>query len=493
MIGKIMEPRGTRVDRLIYYLFGPGRREEHTDPHIVAGWKHPALIEPPLRPGGGRDFTDLIALLKNPHESIGKWGFRRPVWHLAMRTAPGDKTLSDDAWAQIAWDVMTRTGLCPPGQEDDAVRWIAVRHGQDHIHLVAMLARQDRRRVRLDFEKLRVRDARLAAEERYGLRRTSPGNRTAPKCPSRAETEKAARQGRPEPARVTLRRMVITAAAGARSDTEFLDRLASAGAQVRIRLSVTRPGQVTGYSVSLPSDTASDGNAVWYGGGKLAADLSWPRLRQRWTGPAPGRNEQFTPAERMAIWEHAARTASEATARIQQITRTDPADATDAAWAAGDLLHVAAAALGSKALHQAADAFERAARPPYARIPAPTPAGTSLRRAARLISAYSYVSGDRTLHPVILLTRFAALAEALAVLHQSQQRADQAASALGTARDLHAAATAYGSIRTPARNAAALAADSFPRIARPSTDAPAEPGVPRPAPSPLRPAPRRGT
>ena len=66
-----------------------------------------------------------------------------------MRAAPGTRLLSDDEWAQIARDVMNRTGLSRYGEEDDGVRWIAVRHGEDHIHIVAMLARQDRRRVRL--------------------------------------------------------------------------------------------------------------------------------------------------------------------------------------------------------------------------------------------------------------------------------------------------------------------------------------------------------
>ena len=37
MIGVIHEPRGERVAGLIYYLYGPGRHEEHTDPHIVHG------------------------------------------------------------------------------------------------------------------------------------------------------------------------------------------------------------------------------------------------------------------------------------------------------------------------------------------------------------------------------------------------------------------------------------------------------------------------
>ena len=50
------------------------------------------------------------------------------MWHCSLRAAPGDKLLSDDEWAQIAHDVMHRTGLSRYGEEDDAVRWVAVRH-----------------------------------------------------------------------------------------------------------------------------------------------------------------------------------------------------------------------------------------------------------------------------------------------------------------------------------------------------------------------------
>ena len=198
--------------------------------------------------------------------------------------------LSDGEWAQIADDVMHRTGLCPRGEEDEAVRWIAIRHGADHIHLVAMLARQDRTRPRIANERYRVRDACLAAEQRYGLRSTAPADRTAARPPSRAETGKAARHGRSEPPRITLRRHVATAAAAAASDHEFFARLDQAGILVRLRYSVTNPGQVTGYAVALPDDSTRNGEPVWYGGGKLAADLSWPRLAQRWTRPARRRD-----------------------------------------------------------------------------------------------------------------------------------------------------------------------------------------------------------
>ena len=96
MIGKISTPRGEHVEPLLYYLFGPGRHEEHTDPHIVAGWRHPASLEPALRPDGKRDFARLTGLLKQPQAALGERGYAQPVWHCSMRAAPDDRMLSDD-------------------------------------------------------------------------------------------------------------------------------------------------------------------------------------------------------------------------------------------------------------------------------------------------------------------------------------------------------------------------------------------------------------
>ena len=499
MIGKIC-PRGQDVAGLIRYLYGPGRREEHTDPHIIAGYRPPADLEPPLRADGGRDFRRLAGLLRLPHDALGKWGYATPVWHCSMRAAPDDRLLSDAEWAGIARDVMHRTGLCPAGQEDDAVRWIAIRHGPDHIHLVAMLARQDRTRPRIVNERYRVRDACIAAERRYGLRSTAPADRTAARRPTRAETGKAARHGRSEPPRTTLRRHVATAAASAASAEEFFARLDQAGIPVRLRYSTRNPGQVTGYAVALPGDTARNGEPVWYGGGKLAADLSWPRLQQRWTRPARP-DSALTPDEADALWEYAARTAADAAARIRHYTATgNPAAAADAASAAADTLHTAAAALGSRTLRRAADDYDRAARQPWGRIPVPTPVGNQLRHAARLISAYAYLTGDRALTPVVLLVRLAALVEAVAKLRESQQRAAQAAAALRAARHLRTATRLPGRPAVPTTppapkpsrphpdTVAGLAQLSFPSPARPRRPAPGKPGPgPHQPPPPRRP------
>ena len=498
MIGKISVPRGEHVGPLLYYLFGPGRHEEHTDPHIAAGWRHPAALEPPLRADGRRDFTKLTGLLLQPQAAMRGHGHARPVWHCAMRAAPEDRLLSDDEWASIAHEVMHRTGLSPYGQEDEAVRWIAVRHGDDHIHIVAMLARQDGGKPSLNWERYKVRAACIATEQRYGLRSTAPADRTAARRPTRAENEKAARRGLDEAPRVTLRRQVTTTAASAGSEDEFFNRLNRVGVLVRKRFSVKDPGQVTGYSVALPGDITKDGGPVWYGGGKLAPDLSWPKLRQRWTPPraTPSHpHPNLTAEERNAVWERATRTAADAAAQIRNLAWSDPAAAADAAWATSDTLHVAAAVLGSRILRHAADAYDRAARSPYGRIPPPTPAGNELRQAARLLSAFAYMTGDRSLTPIVLITKLAALAEAVAELRESQRHVAQAAAARAAAERLYAAARP--AVAPPPRSAphastaARLAALSFP----PTTHgrqppAPRQPGPDQGGARPSSPRPR---
>ena len=154
----------------------------------------------------------------------------------------------------------TAPAWLPYGQEDEAVRWVAVRHGDDHIHMVAMLARQDGGKPSLSWERYKVRAACRAAEQRFGLRPTAPADHTAARRPSRAENEKAARRGLQEAPRITLRRQVTTAAAAAGSEGEFFACLDQAGMLVRKRFGVKNPGEVTGYAVALPGDTTRTAN-----------------------------------------------------------------------------------------------------------------------------------------------------------------------------------------------------------------------------------------
>ncbi len=204
-----------------------------------------------------------------------------------LRAAPQDADLSDDVWYDIAARVMDRTGLSMRGREHEGVRWIAVHHGDNHVHIVATLARQDGRRASVNNLYWRIGEALRDVEREYGLRVLNR-DKTADKAPAQAEMAKAGRAGRSETARAKLRRIVQPAAAAARTDSEFFAAIEARGALVRPRPSTTHPGEITGYSVALPGDTTADGRSgrrpVWYGGGKLASDLTLPRLRQRWAG-----------------------------------------------------------------------------------------------------------------------------------------------------------------------------------------------------------------
>jgi hypothetical protein len=365
---------------------------------------------------------------------------------------------------------------------------------------VAVLARQDGTRPRFWNDYYRVGEACRAAERRFGLRRTAPRDRTAGSRPTRAESEKARRQGRSEPPRITLRRMVSTAAAASSGEQEFFARLQQAGVVVRKRFSTRNPGQVTGYAVGLPTDTAGSGGPVWYSGGKLAPDLTLPKLRHRWdsqtTGPAEGPAAPLTPAERAAIWDHVTRTAAAATEQIRQLSVTDPGLAADAAWAAADTFRAAASALGSRVLRQAADSYARAARAPYGRIPHRTPAGDGLRRAARLLSLAAPATGDPVLAQIALIVRLIALAQAVADLRAVQRHAAQATAARVAAGRLHIARCAYGPRPAPQRAQervpAAVAGEAFPfsirdvlarEAATAHTRAPASPRRASPAPA----------
>ncbi|GAA4351998.1 relaxase/mobilization nuclease domain-containing protein [Angustibacter luteus] len=274
MIGKVV--RGAHAGGLLRYLYGPGRANEHTDPHLVAAWDGRTRR---LEPHG--QFGPLTGLLEQPLRTGSRLP-EQPVWHCSLRTAPSDRRLTDDEWAAVARDVVHRTGFARRDEEDSGCRWVAVRHADDHIHVVVTLARQDGRRVSTSNDYYRLGEACRRAEREYGLLVTPPRDRTADKRPTRAETEKTARQGESVPARMQLLREVRVAAAAAADPEDFLQRLSGAGLLVRPRRSQNTQGQITGYSVALPGHRTAAGHPVWYGGSKLATDLSWTKLSSVW-------------------------------------------------------------------------------------------------------------------------------------------------------------------------------------------------------------------
>ncbi len=113
---------------------------------------------------------------------------------------------------------------------------------------------------------------------------------------TRAEIERATRDGRPEAVRTTLARLVREARTTSVDEGEFVRRLRLSGVVVRPRWgaggSLDGTEAVVGYSVGL----GGKGETVWFGGGRLGSDLSLPQLRQFW---------EATPAETAAaadVW-----------------------------------------------------------------------------------------------------------------------------------------------------------------------------------------------
>jgi hypothetical protein len=430
--------RGTRVGGLIRYLYGPGRREEHVNPRLVAAWDGAgglARLEPAVGPNGKLDIRGLVDLLEQPVRA-GRNAPRRPVWHCSVRNHATDRTLTDQQWAHIAREMVAGAGLALHGDER-AVRWIAVRHADDHIHIVATLVRQDRRTEWGRNDRWRCQVAARDLEERYGLYRVGPADRTAATRSHRVEVNKARRTGRREAPRDELRREVRFAAAAAASSDEFLGLLHFAGLQVRLRHSSTNPDEVTGYAVALAGDTTAAGQPVWYGGGRLAPDLTLPQLRNRWNETRAG--ESAPPPEQQArLYEQAAEQVRAAAEDIRRHANADPGVASAAAYAAADVLTVTARLVeGDRRgpLHRAAEAIDRATREPYRRPLPRTSRAEALRSMSRLLRLVGRLSDNEALFDVLrLIVNLSLLADALADLRDMQQRRHQARAARTAAR-----------------------------------------------------------
>ncbi|MFJ6015380.1 relaxase/mobilization nuclease domain-containing protein [Streptomyces sp. NPDC092952] len=369
--------QGPNTVRLLAYLYGPGRREEHTDPHLVASFDG-------LAPDPGRDpsttLADLAQLLDEPLHLLGEDA--RPtshVWHTSVRAAPGDRTLTDTEWADIARRVIAATGIDPG--DGAGCRWAAVRHADDHIHLIATLVREDGRRPDHHRSAKRAQTECRQIEVDYDLHRVAAGDGTAAKRPTSAERHKADRLGRQRTPREELREAVRRSAAGAASKEEFFDRLASAGLLVRRRIAPS--GDTLGYTVALPDDRNGKGEPVFYSGSKLAPDLSLPRIRERWStsaeAPSPEPSQPWVTGPASAR----RRTTTAAWQALLVIDHGDDGVIAAQIAAAGEALDALAKTSAAHTRHElqaAAAAFERASR---SHVRAARGHDHALRRAAR--------------------------------------------------------------------------------------------------------------
>lgn len=294
MIVKCSPQRSGHPGRLVNYLFGPGKAHEHRDHHTVAGSVH--------YPGAGPEIrTQVTADLQMPKLLWPQVDFTGGhIYHFSLAIGADEGQLPDSKWEQITHEYMQGMKLEDPTKAP--VRWTAVRHGlskegNDHIHGVVNLIREDGTKVSVWQDQKRAQKVVAQIEQRHGLKvlqaRLAPVG--AGSVPYTEKEVKVAREGGRPVDRVELERHVRAAATAAPTEAQFVSLLRQSGVQVRPY--PPRSGPVTGYSVAL---VGPDGQRLcrFYAGGELARDLTLPRIRGLWPdagGSAGAALDQWRP------------------------------------------------------------------------------------------------------------------------------------------------------------------------------------------------------
>jgi hypothetical protein len=277
---------GWRPAGLLAYLLGPGTAEVHQTPRVIASWDGLDAEWQPASTGPGEydlALGPLITALHAPAIAAGlptqapaENGKRGYVWHCSARVAATDRILADGEWARIARELLDGAGIAERG-DAGGPRWVAVRHADDHIHIAAVLVRQDTARrfwPHHDYPKLRAAARRI--EQRLGLTVTAAPDGTAAPRPSRGEVEKAGREGL-VPARVELRRAAQQAAVAAIDVDGFVTYLQEHGYRVELRRAPS--GDLLGYKLARPGDLTAAATA-------LGEHTVRPQPRRRRSGTA---------------------------------------------------------------------------------------------------------------------------------------------------------------------------------------------------------------
>ncbi|MFE2106571.1 relaxase/mobilization nuclease domain-containing protein [Kitasatospora sp. NPDC059463] len=436
MIPSIKDP-GANTRGLLAYLYGPGRHDEHTDPHIVASFSPLGLRDP------GRDpeatLTRLGQILDEP-VNLRNSGFGKKVtdhvWHCPVRAAPGDRYLSDAEWGEIARRIVHAAGIAPDG-DPHGCRWIAVRHADDHIHILATTVREDGRRPKLHGSGKRAQAEARAIEKELGLHQVQPGDRTGERRPTQAEMHKAERLGWQQTSRDWLRDRIRDAIPHASNVEELLAYLQAGGVEVKIRRLPS--GDLQGYAVGRPGDANAKGEQIYIPGGKLAPDLSLPKLQARLATSTPEEHPTARRNRPTTSWQRTTDALDTLHAHLAEDTTGsgDGALAQAQITALGDIINATAQQAPAELraeLRAANRAFARAQR---SQVRADHQAAADLRQAVRdIIRAGDGPDGGTLAVMIAALAWAAILAERW---HRSHGHAQQAQAAQTTVRHLEAA------------------------------------------------------
>ena len=164
--------RARQAGPVLRAIYRAGETGDGTRARLIASWDWwPERLEPTPDPVTGRaSVTELGRLLMQPVR-VCERAPELVVYHVALRNAPDDRVLTDAEWAQVCEAVVDRTGVAP-ADDWSACRWVAVRAGDELVHLVATLAREDGRAPHLWHDYRQLRDVATTYEREFGLRLT---------------------------------------------------------------------------------------------------------------------------------------------------------------------------------------------------------------------------------------------------------------------------------------------------------------------------------
>jgi hypothetical protein len=381
-----IKPAGSNTRGLLAYLYGPGRHDEHLDPHVVAGFAMLGMPDP------GRDenatLTELARHLNEPvrlrNSEFGKT-VTDHVWHCPVRAAPEDRYLSDAEWGEIAQRIVEAAGIAPAG-DDLACRWIAVRHADDHVHILATTVREDGRRSKLHDSGLRVGDACREIEKDYGLRQLRKGDRTGARRPTQAEMHKAERLGWEQTSPEWLQDRIRATIPNVTNAEEFIAYLDVGDVLVKPRRGPS--GDLLGYAVGRPGDLNKNGEQIFHPGGKIAPDLSLPKLKARLETTVPEEHPTARRKRPSTPWQQATDALDTLHTEITDISTGNSGDARAQAHitALGELIEATAQKAPANLRAELQAASKAFARAQCSQVRAEDRAAHALRTAARDIA-----------------------------------------------------------------------------------------------------------
>jgi hypothetical protein len=274
--------KGDRMIGLINYLVGPGRANEHTDQRLIAASESIVSVEV----GQRLDAESALRLgreLDLPRSVFGTGTTKHHVFHVSLSLPADEGQLDDETWGKIANDFAEKMGFTGSDGKPPC-RWVAIHHGSskagnDHIHLAVSMVREDGTRWSQHKDFKRAQDACAELEVKHALRVVRGAHAERGYHPK--ESERAAAMGSPELDRDRLQRAVRAASTASLDEAEFVRRLRRSGVLVRPRFATGTKDQIVGYSVALKPAIRGE-RAVWFGGGRLAKDLTLPKLREGW-------------------------------------------------------------------------------------------------------------------------------------------------------------------------------------------------------------------